>query len=463
MLTGEAPRMRRLLPVFLVLFSLASVSEAHAGLSAFSPPQSGADSSDGTSGGNNGGTWSDLPGGVAARPFVKSLKVINGGSSVTVFSGGVGAAAAVGNGNVTAVVTPTNLCRAGQTPAPNQCYATPNRVGVAFGVKTDQGLNMDFLDPSAGLLQTVTADTVFDVVIGLNTLGKTLRWTWVNGDLTNWKTTNLGADDAEIHLRVHPAVTPLYDFQALGPNGCTATPINNCDIAQAGGSGLSTNLFLSLDETLDPALTGTAFGTTSAIAGFLVPGDGPSGATLDLQMAAAHLASDGAPMKGSLRAFIPSTALIGLYGVQPADAGSFFGATRTGASGSSDTPTFETRSASDTDNDSLVVSINNITFSAPTYRLAPKKKGIALKHSMKGGKLTLSGKAAACKQGKCTITLYKAGKTVNVKPTKLASAKSSADGKVSISVAKSKLPSGTPFTVEIRAGKKLLSSTHGKL
>ena len=38
------------------------------------------------------GTWVDLPDGVAVRPYVKSLMVINGAQTQTVFSGGAGAA-----------------------------------------------------------------------------------------------------------------------------------------------------------------------------------------------------------------------------------------------------------------------------------------------------------------------------------------------------------------------------------
>ncbi len=454
--------MRRLLSVFVVLLTVAFAPGALAGLPTGTPGQ---DSADGTQpGGNaNGGTWSDLPGGIAARPYVKSLKVINGDAVVTVFSGGVGASATTVEGDVTSSVSPTNLCAAGQTPQQGRCYATPNRVGIALGYKGPGGsVDTDFSNPTVPVRQTVNADTVFDIVIGLNTLGKTLRWSWVNGDLLSWKTSNLGADDAEIRLRVKPVATPLYDYAALGPVGCTATPIRDCDIAQAGGSALSTNMFLSLDDSLGTELTGTAFGTTAAIAGFLVPDVGPAGPILDLQMGAAHLAADGSPMKGSLRAFLPSTVLTGLYGVQPADAGSFFTARRT-TSGTSDAPTFETRAASAVDNDALVISIDNITFSAPAYRVATKAKPLSVKVATKGSKATVSSKAlTACKKAACTITIYKAGKTFFVKPTKIAAAKSSATGALSATLAKSKLPAGTVFIVNVRKGKTLLASTRAQ-
>ena len=218
------------------------------------------------------GNWSDLPGGATARPYVKSLTVVNGSQSTPVFSGGVGAAAGVQNGDVTAVVMPFNLCRTGQAPAPGQCYATPNRVGVTLGYKTAMGLGRDFSRPSVALRQAVTESTVFDIVIGLNTLGRTLRWTWANGELVDWKSTGLGTDAAEIRLRIKPSVTPDIDWGRHPSGGCTATPIRDCDLARADGRLLGSELVLSLDETLSPALTGAVFATEGAIAGFLEPG-----------------------------------------------------------------------------------------------------------------------------------------------------------------------------------------------
>ena len=110
-----------------------------------------------------------------------------------------------------------------------------------------------------------------------------------------------------------------------------------------------------------------------------------------------------------------------------------------------------------------MVSIGNISFSAPTYRVAPKQKPIKLSPSFKGGKLTITGKPqAACKKAKCTITIYKAGATAFAKLVKLGSAKSTATGGLSVSVAKSKLPGHTPF-INIRSGKKLLSSVRARL
>ena len=241
------------------------------------------------------GSWADLDNGVASRPYVKSLTVVNGSEATTVFSGGVAASSSAQVGDVTTVVSPINLCRRGQAPAQGTCYATPNRVGIVIGYRTAQGVSLDFGKPSVPLRQIVNADTVFDVELGLNTLGRTLRWTWANGDLLDWKVTDLGIDTGTVRIRVKPVLSPEVDWSTTGPNGCTATPIFDCAVLQASGESLGANLVLSLDETLDPALTGAAFATQGALAGFLVPGGAATAPTLDLQMASPHLRADGSP------------------------------------------------------------------------------------------------------------------------------------------------------------------------
>lgn len=434
---------------------LVAAPAASADLSAFSPGQGELDGTVPTT--MTGGNWSNLAGGVASRPFVKSLKVVNGGAVVAQFSGDVNAAyGARADGDVAAAVSPINLCAIGQSPG-QQCYAIPNRVGISFGIKGQGGLNMDFSRPTTPPAVAVDQNTVFEVVVALNTLGQTLRWSWVNGELLSWKTVGLGTPDAEVRLRVKPAVTPLVDYATLGPNGCTATPINSCEIAQAAGSALEANLVLSLDDTLDPALTGTAFGTTSSLAGFLIPGGSAGAATLGLQMASAHLTADGALMQGSIRAFLPATALTALYGITPAEATSYFSATRTGDSGTQNAPVYEARSASDADDAGLVISITGITFSAPTYRLAAKAK-VPVRIASKRGKLIASVRSlAACKGGRCTVTLS-AQKSTFAKAKVIARGRSSRTGALTVSAKARSLPKHGRIQVVVRKGKKVLGS-----
>ena len=92
---------------------------------------------------------------------------------------------------------------------------------------------------------------------------------------------------AEIHLRVKPAVTPDIDWSRRSTGGCTATPIFDCNIAQASGAYLGANLVLSLDETLEKPLTGAAFATQGAVSGYVLP----SGTATDPALAESTLLS----------------------------------------------------------------------------------------------------------------------------------------------------------------------------
>jgi hypothetical protein len=409
-----------------------------------------------------GGSWADMDGGVAARPFIKSLTVVNGAEATPVFSGGVGAASGVAIGDVTALVSPINLCKRGQPAGAGMCYATPNRVGITLGYRTQEGVGTDFSRPRVALRQTVSPDTVFDVVIALNTLGRTLRWTWLNGDLVDWKTNGLGDDAAEIHLRLKLAVTPDIDWSQVSGGGCTATPIFDCNIAQASGAFLGANAVLSLDETLDRSLTGAAFATQGAIAGFLVPSGTATDPALDLQMASSHLASDGSPQHGVLEAFLPAQALIARYGVLPADAASFFTATRRGDPGTQDPPAFEARAASASSDAGLLVSVRNVTFSAPTYRLARKRSTIRVSASTDRRATRLStARVAACRRRACQLVVYKTKSDLSGRVVRVATSRSDASGTSVATVPAAKLPRGSSYIVVLRRGTKLLMTSGG--
>ena len=166
-----------------------------------------------------------MNGGAAARPFIKSLTGVNRSQATLVFPGGVTAAEDVAIGGVTGVVSPINLCKRDQpVVAVRTCCETPNRVGITIGYLTDQGLGTDFPRPLVALRQPVGPDTVFDVAVGLSTIGPTPRWTWINGVLVSRKPAGLRQAAAEIHLRLKPAVTPDIDWSKM-TGGCTATTI----------------------------------------------------------------------------------------------------------------------------------------------------------------------------------------------------------------------------------------------
>jgi len=409
-----------------------------------------------------GGSWADMDGGVAARPFIKSLTVVNGLESTPVFSGGVHAASDVAIGDVTGVVSPINLCKRGQPVTAGMCYATPNRVGITLGYRTEQGLGTDFSRPLVALRQPVGPDTVFDVVIGLNTLGRTLRWTWINGVLVNWKTDGLGQDAAEIHLQLKPAVTPDIDWSRVSGGGCTATPIFDCNIAQASGAYLGANAVLSLDDTLDRSLTGAAFATQGAISGFLVPSGTATDPALDLQMASSHLASDGSPQRGVLQAFLPAAALISTYGVLPADAASFFTATRHGDPGTQDPPQFEARASSASSDAGLLIMVRNVTFSAPTYRFARKRSPVVVSASTNRRATRLStGLVAACRRRACRLVIYRTKSDLSGRTVRVATGRSDASGASVATVPAARLPRGSSYVVVLRRGAKLLATSGG--
>lgn len=317
------------------------------------------------------GTWGDLPSGPQQRPFLKSLSVVNGDDSALVYTGAAGGTGPTQAGDVTAVISPTNVCKMGQS---DNCYSTPNRVGIQLGyIGGDGGIRRNFATPTVALTHPVTASTVLDVVIGLNTIGTPLRWTGATGSLESWKATGLGTASGEIHIRLHPALTPELDWSAHPEaSGCTATPIRDCEVAQAHGESLTAGLVLSLDNTLPTALTGAVFATQRAIMGYLQPGGTADAPALDLQVASSHLRADGAPQLGTLQAFLPAAGLEQIYAMTPEAASTRLAADRRGDPGTSDAPAFAVRSEDATWNAGLEVTVSGITFSAPTYRLAAK-------------------------------------------------------------------------------------------
>jgi len=410
------------------------------------------------------GLWADMPGGVAARPYVASLSVVNGGTTTPLIVNGTASAPATQPGDVTAVVSPLNLCAPGQTPRQGSCYATPNRVGIALGYAGNGPVGTDFANPEAPPRQTVDADTVFDMTIRLNTLGRTLRWTWMNGDLEYWRATNLGRDDAEIHVRFRPVVTPNIDWSLVGPTGCTATPIRDCDVPRSQGQTLSANMVLSLDDTLPDALTGAVFATEGAISGFLEPTGTAEAPVLDLQMASAHLTAAGAPQTGELRALIPASSLLNLYGVLPADAARFFTTRRVGDPGTQSAPTFTRWTAAGEGTDGLLLSVSDITFSAPSYAVARRTSAPRTSARRRGASTVVTAAAVrACRARACTATILRLGSSVGAKATRVATARTTATGALSVAVPAKRLGARARYTLVLRratgAGKGTLVTT----
>ena len=417
--------------------------------------------------GSYGAGWGDMVGGVAARPYVVSLTVINGGVSTPVITNGTTATAPVAPGAVTTVISALNLCRSGQTPAPGVCYATPNRVAltVAYGDNATDG--WDFSRPDVPVAPTIDANSVIDMTVALNTLGKRLRWTWINGDLLYWQTSNLGQDNATVHIKFRPAIAP-YVANFAQSNGCTASPPANCGIAQADGQVLAAELVFSLDDTLDPALTGAAFATQNAIIGYMTPGGTAQAPSLDVALSSTHLQADGTPELGTIEAFIPAAALLNLYGVLPTDSATAFTTTRSGDPGTNDPPSYTPWTAAANGSDGLLITVKGITFSAPKYLLSSKLRPVAAHANVHGAKTTVTASIAGCNQQRtCLASVYDLGRTgarrylankTAVLPNRVIAANT-----LSITRPASRLKKGDRYLLVVRAAKtkRLLSSSIG--
>jgi hypothetical protein len=431
------------------------------------PAQGWADlaSNDERSAGNAG--WGDLAGGVEARPYVTSLRVINGSSVTPVITNGNATATSVPAGTVTPVVSPFNLCKIGQTPSPGSCYATPNRVGLTVGYSNGDGVGNNFADPSVPVTPAVGASTVIDMTVALNTLGRNLRWTWVNGDLLYWQTSNLGRADASVHVKFRPAPAP-YVAQFPANNGCTATPIRDCALARADAEVLSASLVFSLDNTLDATLSGAAFATQNAVFGYLQPSGPPDAPTLDIQVASTHTKADGSPQRGTLQAFIPAAALVNLYSLMPADASTTFVTTRTGDAGTNSPPNYQSWNAAANGSDGLFVTVRNITFSVPKYKVANKLRRIATSASVRGATTTVKSTIAGCtKTSTCRATVYDLGLRTApryaARLTPVLVNKTLATTALALAAPASKLSKNHRYLLVVRSVKlnKLLASTTG--
>jgi hypothetical protein len=415
-----------------------------------------------------GAGWGDMPGGVAARPYVVSLTVVNGDVSTPVITNGTTASAPAAVGAVTTVISPSNLCRSGEAPAQGVCYATPNRVALTIGYGNNDNNGWDFSNPNVPVAPTIDGNSVIDMTVALNTLGKSLRWTWVNGDLLYWQTSNLGQDNATVHIKFKPATAPYVAAYAQS-NGCTASPPMNCAIPQADGQVLAAELVFSLDDTLDPALTGAVFATQNAIAGFLTPGGTTQAPSLDVQLSSTHIKADGTPQLGTIEAFIPSAAMLNLYGILSSDSATAFTTARLGDAGTNDPPLYTPWTTAVNGSDGLLVTVTGITFSVPSYHVSSKLKPVVARAKTRGSKTTITASIAGCSKHKCRATVYNLGDAraarFIVGKTAVRTSLVAAARTLSITAPASKLKKGDRYLLVVRSAnnKKRLASTIGTI
>ena len=289
--------------------------------------------------------WDNTTPGVAGRPYIKRLAVSNDGGatfdnivvpdSADGTNGWAPLTASIGGqvSDIYAFITPTNGCRTNQTPGLDNCYDPPNRVGISLMRYLGPGWSEDFTSGNSANPPLSDA-SVIDLTVGFHSTYSTLRWSWVNGVPSYWASTvsPLAPADTDVRIRFTPKTQPV-----MNSGGCSQIPVSTCDIAQADHERLQPGMTLSMDNTLDPALSGTLFGTSSAFIGSLeaqiVQGQAP---VLTYGVAAPHTMAPGAgggDRLGTFFAFLPSSVLT-LFGTSTdAFDSNIFSVARTGDAG----------------------------------------------------------------------------------------------------------------------------------
>jgi len=383
----------------------------------------------------NFANWTALQGGVSSRPFVSRLSVWNNGQEQVIIANGTSTAETnIPAGRIAVAIAPFNLCKQGQQPSQGVCYATPNRVGVSIGYQIQPGqLGYDFASTgSTQLLTTVNESTEFDVTLNLNSLGKTLRWTWANGFATYWNTTNLGQDDATLRIRLKPAYQPLV-LQNNQQVGCSQVPVQACQYTQSTHESLSANFVLSLDTTNDPIFTGALFASSRSYMGSLltVPSQPGTPPQLTYGVSAPLTWSDGSANVSQMSAVLSDAAILNFFGATPEVAATpeFAAAAlslqRTDG-GSSGAPTWTRWTAVNQGTDGWLVTIPDIRFVAVATASSVSKMAngvapasfkvknratvkISRKNSGSATTLTVSAKVKACKKTQCRVVVRSIG------------------------------------------------------
>jgi hypothetical protein len=402
-------------------------------------------------GGAQDGNWSDLSGGVVNRPFVQRLAVVNGGVETVLLENGTTTSSLSNTaGSIGVVVSPLNLCDSTEDPSDpnNNCYSSPNRIQVTLVYRKSVGqvgYNLSFpndgnqgtLSGNAVPLQsfdgstsiTIDAETTIDLTLALNTLGQSLRWTWLNGIPSFWRLNSLGGQAATLRLKFKPAVQPSIHYPSQpGSSSCTAIPVTSCDVSRSNSDWLGATMVLSLDETLSSGMTGALFATEGAIIGSVdAATDSTSGLPgLIYGLASSHFDYLNVARSATLRAFVPAAGLVQVLGFPSFTEGvgsgtnpsTVISAQRTDASSTS-TNAFQVWNESVHGENGLLVTISGITFSAPQYRVksktgTPKVPTVRLARNKYSFTLqgSTSGVLKSCKTKPCTVTVYRAPASV---------------------------------------------------
>lgn len=269
------------------------------------------------------GGWDQLTGGgVNARPYVKKFSVKTNGVETTIVdnTSNVPNPPNLVNSNLRVVIAPTNLCGPGQPTTRDGrpfCYTTPNRVSVTVAYQADNGGHYDLRTPGA-TTPAVNSTTEYLIQLGLNTVGQSLRWTYMNGTPTYWKVNQIGQPSATLEIRMRAGNVPFVS----GGGGCSQIPVNTtCDATSADEMLLSASMILSLDNTLDAMFTGALFsGIGAYIASLETVGGTTTGANAQLPQLTYGIAApttvNGVNNTPSFSAFLSEEVLVNYFGVR---------------------------------------------------------------------------------------------------------------------------------------------------
>lgn len=363
------------------------------------------------------GGWSSSQIGISGRPYVTDM----------FFDGQrVGGGNQPGNENFTngwrLLVSPNNVCRQGQSPAPGVCYVNPNRVSFNLVYVVNGNTHNDFNGATISNLGLgVDENSEFEFTINLNDMAQDLGWTWVSGTPTYWK-----ADGDVVHLKVHPASKP--STHQIDEH-CSTIPVSTCDTNKAADEILTIEFVMSFDDTLNSVFDGTLFASTDAVIASLETAPGFDPATPDANsitygMAAPHLMADESARSGTFYALLSNDQLA-VFGVSdPATVADSLKITRS----SSDSGTFDsswaTWTADTNGTDGQLLTLTNISFSVPKFtvnngnmverNVVPKvkvKKSRTIKNLLVDLGI-LSSNESVPKKAKVTITVKSSSKKI---------------------------------------------------
>lgn len=424
------------------------------------------------------GQWGDVTGGVAGRPYVKTLSVTPYDTATKTYgtkidyvtNGKVDTATSQNPGDITMTITPYNVC-GGQTTS--GCYASPNRLGATIGyVKGPNQMGADFTNPSVASVKDVMQEgSLVEVVINMNTWGSTLRWTWLNGIPTYWKIDRLGQPDAEVTMKFALTTGPsqLCD---------TRIPVEGCDPSKAGANYaptemLKTDFIFSLDDTgVDATFNGTLFASRNADLGSLeaVPVGSP---TLGLTYGVTGASElSGKENVGTFYAFVSDNSLLNYFGVTQdvLDSPDFrssstLAVTRADKGGQGET-VWERMTADAFGSAGYLLTVMDIRFNGVAvaqaagatkpalFKVGNKNSSkITLKKVGKNQAISARATTKACQKAKCRWVISKSTSVLGTTTKKLATVNAKVSGRVVTGSANVKAKKGDRISVVLQVQK----------